>query len=504
MSDTKVSLIITVYNKLPFLKRCLDSIANQTNQSAQVIIVDDGSTDGSSVMCEEYSEKYGWELYRTENMGVSEARNLGIDKSKGKYITFLDADDFLKNDSINSMLISSRSGYNIYQFGQYRLWNLRGFDERLLYPHRSIEGHYSLDTLPRYWVHVWNKLYKLDFLNQNNIRFRPGMQFGEDAIFNAECLLANNGFYHTDKATVYHILDDKNSLCRGNGLNLDRLELLDDELCKLYEKQTLPAKKRWMMMAINQHRHSSLFRRFGFNKGFKGSYDVVYMVKDSSMNPELTYSLRSLEQNWQYKSVWFCGGCPEDLKPDRQMRVKQTGLNKWEKVRNMIIKICKNDQITEDFWLFNDDFFVLRKKSENMPPEYNGKLMNYVERTERRIGRTDEFLLRLVQAAKDLSDAGYSTLNYEVHKPMLFNRKKLLEVLEKFPNTPAFRSLYGNYWGIKGHDGHDMKIKTMKFNNMYNVENFWDFLSTSDESFEQGEVGEFVRNRFKDKSRFEK
>ena len=498
-----ISLIIPVYNKGDFIARCLESVANQTDKSAQVIMVDDGSTDGSSSYLDYYQKKYGWELYRTENRGVSAARNLGIDKAKGKYITFLDADDFLHRDAIKTMRINAKNGYNIVQFGQYRLWNLRSFNERLVLPYRSLEGRYSLDRIPKYWVHVWNKMYKREFLDQNNIRFRDGMQFGEDAVFNVECLLANNGLYHAPGATVYHILDDKNSLCRGSGLNLERLEFLDDELCKLYEKQTLPAKKRWLLIAINQHRHSRLFRKFGFNRGFKGSYDVVYILKDSSMNPELVYSLRSLDQNWQYKSVWFCGGCPEGLKPDRHMKIKQTGLNKWDKVRDMVIKICKNDQITDNFWLFNDDFYVLKKIDENIPPQYNGELKQYIERIERRQGGPDGFTIRLKQAADDLEKAGLDTLNYEVHKPMLFNRKKLLEALEKFPDTPAYRSIYGNYWKIGGQTKHDMKIKVLKFTKMADVENFWEFVSTSDESFHDGEIGRFIRDKFREKSRFE-
>ena len=454
-----ISVIIPVYNKARFLKRCLNSIASQTApEKMQVIVIDDGSDDGSFEICEKYREEYGWNVYHTKNNGVSAARNLGIEEAIGEYITFLDADDFLAKDAIESMSRYIRFDYNIVQFNQYRMWNLVNFDERLLYPHRSPEGRYNLDSIAKYWVHVWNKIYKRDFLNKNNIRFRDGMQFGEDAIFNAECLLFNNGFYHAHEATVYHILDDKNSLCRGDSLNLDRLELLDAELCKLYDQQTLPAKKRWVMLAINQHRHSKLFRKYGFNKGYKGSYDVVYVIKDSSMNPELFYSLRSVEKNWQYKSVWFCGGCPDKLKPDRIMRVKQEGLDKWSKVRNMLIKICKNNEITEDFWLFNDDFFVLKNISETMPPQYNGELIDYIERIELKQNGTDGFTERLRLLYHDLLEANLSTLNYEVHKPMLLNRKKLLEVLEKFPNTPGFRSLYGNYWKIGGEYKHDMKI----------------------------------------------
>lgn len=478
-------------------------MVKQNRDQVQVIVVDDGSTDDSWKICDEYAD-HGLEIYHLPtNQGVSVARNFGLERAQGEYVAFLDADDFLAKDAFEIMTRAIRTRLNIYQFGQFRLRDLVRFDERLVMPYHSLEGRYSLDNIPRYWVHVWNKLYKREFLESNEIKFRPRMQFGEDTIFNTECLLANNGFYHARGATVYHILDDKNSLCRGSGLTLARGEKLDEEMCKIYEKQTMPIKRHWVLLAINQHRHSKLFRRLGFNKGFKGSYDVVYMVKESSMNPELFYSLRSLEENWSYKSVWFAGGCPEGLRPDRHMKIKQVGLNKWEKVRNMLITICKNNEITEDFWLFNDDFFILKKMSEDIPPQYNGELMSYVERVEKKQGRSDNFTVRVRQANDDLKKAGLSTFNYEVHKPMLFNRKKLLEVLEKFPETPGFRSLYGNYWKIGGQDRHDMKIKIVNFNKLYLLDGEWEFVSTSDESFRNGNVGEFLRCKFKERSRFE-
>lgn len=500
----KISLIIPVYNKAPFLERCLDSVAVQMNNLVQIILIDDGSTDESTQICARYSEQYGWDLLRTQNRGVSEARNLGIDRALGEYVTFLDADDFLNKKAFEVMLRAINSGHNIYQFGQYRIRNYKNFNERLIMPYYSPEGTYDFNYIPRYWVHVWNKVYKKEFLDKNKIRFRAGMQFGEDTIFNAECLLANNGIFHATGATVYHVLDDQNSLCRGSGLTLERIEYFDNDFCKLYEKETDSVKKSWLIRAINQHRHSKLFRRFGFNKGYKGSYDVVYLLKESTHNPELVYSLRSLEENWEYKSVWFCGGCPDELKPDHQMRVKQVGLNKWSKVRDMVIKVCKNDEITENFWIFNDDFFVLKNIPEDMSPQYNGDLKTYIDRIESRQGHQDGFTVRLQQAYDDLLKAGLTTLNYEVHKPMLFNKKKLLEVLEKFPNTPAYRSLYGNYWKIGGQNRHDMKVKILRFKRLDDVANVWEFLSTSDESFRDGNVGEFIRQKFNKKSRFER
>lgn len=495
-----ISLIITVYNKAPFLRRCLASVYIQRDKSAQIIVVDDGSTDGSEKICDEY-EKLGFEVYHIKHGGVSVARNYGMDKAEGDYITFLDADDLLTPNALENMKAALWRGYNIYQFGQYRC---RIYDLLNYIPHCSPKGSYSFGDIPRYWVYVWNKLYKKEFLDKNKIRFKRRMEFGEDALFNAKCILANNGLYHASPVTVIHCLDDKESLTRGDSLSLERINLLDKELCTLRDKQTDGGKKAWLELVISQHRASKIYRKYGFGRESKGKYDVVYFVKDAISNEELRYSLRSVDANWPHRYVWFCGGQPDGLVPDRQFNVVQDGLNKWDNVRNMIWKVCQNDKISEDFWLFNDDFYVLKPAGLDVPPCYNGELIPYIERVERKQGHADDYTNRLREAEKTLREAGLTTYNYEVHKPLLINRKKALEVLNRFPDTPAFRSLYGNYWKIGGESKHDMKVKVLKYPKMYAVENDWEFLSTSDTSFREGTVGEFVRKRFNKRSRFEK
>ena len=236
----------------------------------------------------------------------------------------------------------------------------------------------------------------------------------------------------------------------------------------------------------------------------KVKHDVVYVVKETSTNPELVYSLRSLEKNWDYRDVWFAGGCPDDLKPDHYMKIKQVGLNKWEKVKYTFKLIFQNDQISEDFWLFNDDFFVLTRP-KNLKPEYNGLIEDYIERIKSKNHNShSEYTLRLTKTIKALEEAGCATLNYEVHKPMLINREKALQILELFPDSGGFRSLYGNYWKIGGVDCNDVKIKSLFYDELGLVTKGWQYLSTSDNSFKNGGVGRFIRDKFNEKSRFER
>lgn len=490
-----ISVIVPVYNKAPFLRRCLDSLVNQSDRSAQVIIVDDGSTDGSSAICDEY-KKHGFEIYhRKKNSGVSSARNFGLKKVKGDYLTFLDADDAYTLDAVDVMTRITRHNFNIYQFGQYRCHPLNQVKDNIR------KGFYRPEELPRRWAMVWNKLFKTEFVKENGLKFQEKMQFGEDEIFSAQAILANGGLYQAPQTLIFHYFDDKKSLCRGE-LSLPRLQNLLDKLEELGDAEKDEAKKSWYYKKIEVHKNSTLFRRFGFNRVANGQHDIVYFLKNTTANEELRYSLRSVEENWEYNRVVFYGGCPKGIKPDVHVRVSQTERSKWERVRGMMLAACQNDDLTENFWLFNDDFFIMQPMPENMPAQYNGTLEAQIERVEaRHNGERTDYTSRLRHLVMTLKDAKKGTINYSVHKPMLINRKKMLEVLEKFPDEPMQRALYGNYWEVGGVNHSDMKV--MLENYSVDKVKSWPFLSTSDDSFKNGTVGEYIRNRFKTKSRFE-
>ena len=93
----KLSIIIPVYNTEIHLKKCFDSIINQNNSEIEVVIVNDGSTDNSEVIIKEYTSKYKdvFTYYKKDNTGVSDTRNFGVEKASGKYIMFLDSDDYI-------------------------------------------------------------------------------------------------------------------------------------------------------------------------------------------------------------------------------------------------------------------------------------------------------------------------------------------------------------------------------------------------------------------------
>ena len=221
--------------------------------------------------------------------------------------------------------------------------------------------------------------------------------------------------------------------------------------------------------------------------------DIVYILKNDS--PELRYSLRSLV-NMDHGKVWFVGGQPEGLCPDGRMSFIQEGKSKWERVRNSLIKVCDNKDITDDFWLFNDDFFVLRPFDET--PMFNGMLRDHILHVEQRHNGITAYTKKLRECEEILQESGLSTFNYAIHVPMLINKGKMKECLSLY-DCPMFRSIYGNYAEIGGNSRNDVKIVGLSTG----IPDGADLVSTSDESFMYGVVGQQLRDMFKVRCRYE-
>jgi hypothetical protein len=228
-------------------------------------------------------------------------------------------------------------------------------------------------------------------------------------------------------------------------------------------------------------------------------YDVVYILKNDIKPNELRYSLRSIERNLIHGDVWFVGGQPYGLKADKTITHTQRGILKWSKARDSLIRACKNGGVSEKFWLFNDDFFVL-KPMENEEPFFAGLLHDHILRTEHRYGDKHTGYTRALRHCEDLlQDAELSTFDYALHIPMLVDKKKMLEALETFPDCPMFRSLYGNYAEIGGVQHNDVKID----NTDDSIPDGADFVSTTDGSFRCGVVGAQIRRLFPEKCKYE-
>lgn len=197
---TKVSIIVPVYNVEKYLKRCLDSLVNQTLKDIEIICVNDGSTDGSLAILDEYVRNDDRiVVINQENSGQSVARNRGIDVAKGEYLGFVDSDDWVSEDYFEKLYNSAiQNNAEIAVGGIIRLhrFNRRKF---LTFAKETVTNDvnlkFELCDLPEK-SYVWNKIYKSSKLKEIGLKFEEGIVF-EDCIFTPQAL-----FYFDKMVTV--------------------------------------------------------------------------------------------------------------------------------------------------------------------------------------------------------------------------------------------------------------------------------------------------------------
>lgn len=181
MVDTnlKISIVVPVYKVEKFLHRCIKSVLNQTYSNWELILVDDGSPDTCGKICDNYAEKdKRIQVVHQKNQGVSVARNIGIDVCSGDYLYFVDADDYIKENTLEIMMKTAQDGaYDIVMSGHYRVEQ----DGRIKKQSENWEASDDIDKLRRMLLvnrlpsFVWGKLYKKACWG--NIRFHEGMLF---------------------------------------------------------------------------------------------------------------------------------------------------------------------------------------------------------------------------------------------------------------------------------------------------------------------------------------
>lgn len=189
-SEPTVSVVIPAYNVTKTLPRLLDCLLNQTWQNLQIILIDDGSEDGTAAMAKEAAEKDPrLTVIMQGNLGISYARNAGLAKCEGKYIRFIDADDTLPLDSIERMVRRAEKdgselvigGYDQY-FGDRRSFhNLAGRDDTV--PSEDMMRHLCDHANSYFYGVLWNKLFLREIVEKCACHFQEDLTWGEDFAF---------------------------------------------------------------------------------------------------------------------------------------------------------------------------------------------------------------------------------------------------------------------------------------------------------------------------------
>lgn len=200
--NIQLSVIIPVYNTEDYLVRCVDSVLANKGINMEIILVDDGSTDSSPVICDRYSARYPFvKTLHVDNSGPATAKNHGLNIASGQYIAFTDSDDEVKNNMFVRMLeVAEQHEADIvccnYEErlpnGEYCLFNYTG--ETLVLDNYSGLEHFLMKK--KIYTQCWTKIYRRHMLEHNNIRNVEGLKTDEDFIFNINC------FVHAQKTCV--------------------------------------------------------------------------------------------------------------------------------------------------------------------------------------------------------------------------------------------------------------------------------------------------------------
>ena len=203
------SIIIPVYNAEEYIRKCLDSVLNQGLDDYEVLLVNDGSKDGSVGICEEYCRKNPhFRLLHQENAGVSAARNHGIEEARGRYIVFVDADDYLLDGgmAIAFRCLKDRGDIDVVNYvSSYDFWPKKPVDESIALDGTGHEFLLMRGIVSFCWLFAYSK----SFLDEHHIRFSPYI-VGEDQLFTATVLLANPRIVATN-ADIYRYVVHESS-----------------------------------------------------------------------------------------------------------------------------------------------------------------------------------------------------------------------------------------------------------------------------------------------------
>jgi glycosyltransferase involved in cell wall biosynthesis len=228
MTAPKVSVMVPVYNVEKYFPRCIESIINQTYTNLEILLVDDGSTDRSGFLCDEYAAKdERIKVFHKENGGVSSARNMGLDNATGERLAFIDADDWIGSQYIQNLL---NICFDLI-IGGYRVFDTIGVYSIIKLP----QTNYNKDTfkvflsehLHRLYSHVpWGKIYKREIVEHYKLRYDVKVRVGEDYLFNLNYLLFCGSVQIVDKSEYYYF---------SNATMSERYNLQNSEICYIIE-----------------------------------------------------------------------------------------------------------------------------------------------------------------------------------------------------------------------------------------------------------------------------
>jgi len=319
MNKPQISVIVPVFDSEKYLHKCIDSILSQTFSGFELVLINDGSTDSSGKICDEYAFKDSRvRVFHKENGGVSAARNTGIKAAKGKYVTFVDADDKVKSSFLmdfNSLELEADfyvQGYIEWvapdKFNSVYIINESAFSTDLNQVIEKLDIEHSVLEAP------WGKLFKLEILSKNNHLFNEELSNAEDHLFVMEYLKYIRSIVVCHPANYYYRkFNNENSLSHKfishDKLHLYASAVYEARLCNI-ENHSMS--ERYRTFTINVHNDlltKSLIKLFHektkLTKTIKKELINEYLLELDHLG--MHHQLRKVKKHQFIKKVWNSG-----------------------------------------------------------------------------------------------------------------------------------------------------------------------------------------------------
>lgn len=302
MCVSLVSIIVPVYNTAEYIEECIQSVFSQSYKNIELILVDDGSTDGSGFICQKYKDLPNVKFYRQDHLGANTARRKGVQESHGEWITFLDSDDYyLRNDAID-LLVSESEGVDIVFGSSGKGYAGRKDLPEMLPCERFLEMQYArkLSAGP------WAKLFRRNLFTAKTLDESKNVKRAEDYLMNLELAVENKKLVRVFKHSIYYLREHSKSNRHTFVFSLDycrTLTTLADEIVKghILDHKLATAKAK-------QRRH--FFYEAISTNGFQSDANHPYtketkkLLKQTAQITLIDRWLLSVSSPWAVKMVW--------------------------------------------------------------------------------------------------------------------------------------------------------------------------------------------------------
>lgn len=293
----KISIVVAVYNAEKTLKKCVESLLNQTYNNIEIILVNDCSKDNSLDICNEYSKaKDNVKVISNDrNSGVSDTRNNGIDNSTGEYICFVDSDDYVEPNYLE-VLYSNYKKYNTVPICGFVYHDEYNLAKPVTYSWSGNEGLVSLGEAFKlkselYLTALWNKLFDRRLIVDKNIKFDTDISVGEDLRFSIEYFDKNNiSEVYVLRKPLYHYMK-----LSGNSLMSSFVDDLDRE------KDSLNLIKK---LAVKYNKNADAEHEKALEQVKTSMIYLIMRDKNLSHNNRIT-KIKKIDSSFNYKKYFF-------------------------------------------------------------------------------------------------------------------------------------------------------------------------------------------------------